>query len=98
MPKQLHVLIGLSFAVLLPGIAQAQVDNDAITAPQTSSVSVMPSRGMTMTTVKQLFGEPDRRHPAVGTPPISRWQYDGMMVYFDSKYVIHSVATDNNHK
>ncbi len=98
MPKQLRLLIGLSFAMLLPCVVQAEIDNDTITAPQTSNIGAMPSRGMTMTTVKQLFGEPDRRHPAVGTPPISRWQYDGMMVYFDSKYVIHSVATDNNHK
>jgi len=98
MPKLQHLLIALSFTLLLSGIAQAEVDSDAITEQQSGNIGAMPSRGMTMTTVKQLFGEPDRRHPAVGKPPISRWQYDGMMVYFDSEYVIHSVATNDNHK
>jgi len=98
MPKLQRLLIALSFTLLLPGIVQAEVDNGATSEPQTSHIGAMPSRGMTMATVKQHFGEPDRRYPAVGKPPISRWQYEGMMVYFESNYVIHSVATDNNHK
>ena len=98
MPKLQRLLVALSFSLLLPGSAQAEVDKSTTTEPQASSVGAMPSRGMTMETVKQYFGEPQHRDPAVGKPPITRWQYDGMMIYFEHNYLIHSVATNNNHK
>jgi hypothetical protein len=36
--------------------------------------------------------------PAVGEPPISRWEYTGYTVYFEHDLVLHSViqhATNN---
>jgi hypothetical protein len=51
-----------------------------------------PTRGMTMNNVRDVFGEPRRRIPPVGDPPISRWEYDGFTVYFEYHLVLHSVT------
>lgn len=50
-----------------------------------------PDRGMDMKAVRARFGDPQEVRPAVGDPPISRWVYDGYTVYFEHRYVIHSV-------
>lgn len=52
-----------------------------------------PARGATMATVEAKFGAPQNRHEAVGTPPISRWDYAGFVVYFEKDRVIDAVAT-----
>jgi hypothetical protein len=52
-----------------------------------------PARGATMATVEAKFGAPQNRHEAVGTPPISRWDYAGFVVFFENNRVIDSVAT-----
>jgi hypothetical protein len=31
----------------------------------------------------------------VGKPPISRWEYPGFIVYFESDHVIHSVVANS---
>lgn len=51
-----------------------------------------PTRGMTMDQVVAKFGAPVTKVPPVGKPPISRWEYRGFVVYFESEHVIHSVA------
>ena len=51
-----------------------------------------PSRGMTMDQVASKFGAPVTKVPAVGKPPISRWEYPGFVVYFEHEHVIHSVV------
>ncbi len=51
-----------------------------------------PSRGMTMDQVASKFGAPATKVPAVGKPPISRWEYPGFVVYFEADRVIHSVV------
>jgi hypothetical protein len=52
-----------------------------------------PSRGMTMSQVASKFGDPSSKVAAVGTPPISRWEYPGFVVYFERDHVIHSVVS-----
>ncbi|HEX4024573.1 MAG TPA: hypothetical protein VHX52_07715 [Steroidobacteraceae bacterium] len=52
-----------------------------------------PSRGMTMKAVEAKFGAPRERHPTVGTPPITRWDYDHFAVFFEKDRVIHAVVT-----
>jgi hypothetical protein len=52
-----------------------------------------PARGMSMERVEATFGAPSKRVPAVGEPPISRWEYPGFVVYFENQLVIHSVAS-----
>lgn len=51
-----------------------------------------PTRGMTMDQVKAKFGDPVKQYPAVGEPPISRWDYPGYSVFFEHQYVLDSVV------
>lgn len=51
-----------------------------------------PSGGMTMSAVEARFGSPRERHPAVGTPPITRWDYDRFAVFFEKDRVIDAVV------
>ncbi len=51
-----------------------------------------PARGMTMDQVASKFGAPVTKVPAIGNPPISRWEYPGFVVYFEHEHVIHSVV------
>ncbi|MGH8250422.1 MAG: hypothetical protein ACREVI_06950 [Steroidobacteraceae bacterium] len=50
-----------------------------------------PNRGSSMATVQGRYGEPVSRHAAVGTPPITRWDYPQFSVYFEHELVLHSV-------
>lgn len=62
-------------------------------APAASEYTVqLPGRGMTMETVQNRFGQAIETYPAVGEPPITKWVYKDFTVYFESEYVIHSVA------
>ncbi|MDA8483036.1 phosphodiesterase [Pseudomonas resinovorans] len=51
----------------------------------------LPARGDSQHAVLERFGLPDEEHPAVGKPPISRWDYREFSVYFESGRVIDSV-------
>ena len=53
-----------------------------------------PERGDRMPAVEQHFGAPATRYPAVGQPPITRWDYPGMVVYFEGDQVIHTVLVN----
>lgn len=52
-----------------------------------------PRRGMSMDKVQNELGQPLSKVPAVGEPPISRWNYNDRTVYFEGSSVIHVVAT-----
>src|SRR5271168_2439661 len=82
-------------AVLASGLAGAEtiaVDN-GIAVKQTDVAT--PTRGMTMDEVASKFGDPASKVPAVGNPPISRWEYPGFIVYFEHEHVIHSVVANS---
>lgn len=51
----------------------------------------LPLLGQQMRRVEAHFGKPDSAHPAVGEPPVTRWDYPGFSVYFEHGTVIHSV-------
>jgi len=91
-------IIALIAATMLSG-AQAEGNPSAATKKdeakkeEVSTVGIMPHRGMTMEQVKQSFGEPKKKIAPVGKPPITRWVYDGFIVYFEDGHVIHSLAT-----
>ncbi len=75
--------------------AQAEtivVDGKVSIAP--SSVPT-PTRGSDMKSVERKFGTPQTRHPTVGKPPITRWDYQGFSVFFEGDKVISSVATSS---
>jgi hypothetical protein len=80
------------FALLFFSCASLQADNLAIPGHYPSnSVTMMPKRGSSMEQVLADFGEPDRRIPAVGEPPITEWDYGDFRVYFEYRTVLHSV-------
>lgn len=94
MSKLATSLLLLITAFVMPLAAAAEA-----TAPARSEVStigIMPHRGMTMEQVKQNFGEPVKVIAAVGKPPISRWIYDGFVVYFENNHVVHALMTTEN--
>lgn len=76
---KIFTALALATAVCWPATALAAPDGD------------VPGRGMSKAEVRAQFGEPDRTRPAVGQPPISRWDYDGFSVYFENDTTLHSV-------
>jgi hypothetical protein len=50
-----------------------------------------PARGLTMSAVEAKFGAPSGKHDAVGTPPITRWDYPQFVVFFEKDRVIDAV-------
>lgn len=63
---------------------------DAVKNADTTA-SERPPRGMSMKSVEARFGAPVNRQPAVGQPPITRWDYPDYSVYFEYQHVIHAV-------
>lgn len=88
--------IALSLSLLLlagnagPVVADQLLIN-AIRGAEGQQVET-PRRGTTMEGVRSRFGTPEQARPAVGDPPISRWQYPQFTVYFERDRVIHAVA------
>ncbi len=97
-----NLLLAASWAAILAGAgacadggARAEtiaVDN-GIAVKETDVAT--PTRGMTMDQVSSKFGAPVSKIPAVGRPPISRWEYPGFIVYFEADHVIHSVVSES---
>lgn len=85
-----HWLLPALGAIALCGPVLAE---ELQTPPAPEASGARPSRGMSMETVEATYGAPAKRIPAVGEPPISRWEYPGFVVYFERHLVIHSVAT-----
>ena len=87
--------VSLAAAAGLAGLAQADiVAGENGIAVKESDVAT-PARGMTMEQVATKFGTPVTKVPAVGKPPISRWEYPGFIVYFEAEHVIHSVVANS---
>lgn len=64
----------------------------AAPAPGIGDARALPHKGMSMTQVERSFGQPAKVLAAVGTPPITRWVYEGYTVYFDRDHVVHAVS------
>jgi hypothetical protein len=69
-----------------------QSEPAAVTPPPPSSAVVNPARGSTMDSVRAKFGAPSQEVPAVGKPPITRWEYPGYVVFFEHDRVLHTVV------
>ncbi len=73
--------------------AMPTVQAEVITLKQNAAREVpRPTRGMTMTQVESRFGTALEKHPAVGQPPITRWDYDNFSVFFEHQYVLDAVV------
>jgi hypothetical protein len=96
-PKlRFHLTPVLAAVALCAAITTASADE--LTTPpaqgvnQSASQANVPARGMSMEKVEASYGTPSTRAPAVGEPPITRWEYPGFVVYFEHQLVIHAVA------
>ncbi|HEX2139404.1 MAG TPA: hypothetical protein VHG33_06805 [Woeseiaceae bacterium] len=82
--------------VLLVGSTAAvnadTLDMSAAEAEATFGQPGKPTRGMSQARVEANYGEPEARKSAVGDPPISRWDYENFVVYFEYDKVIHAVS------
>ena len=74
-----------------PAHAELIVENGKVAVAPSSMPQ--PTRGELMKAVEKQFGAPTTRHPTVGKPPITRWDYAGFSVFFEGDRVIDSVAT-----
>ena len=89
--KNFLALALLSFGAI--ALADDVVMPNASDTPQVAAAPVkLPARGSTMNSVEAAFGAPSQREPAVGEPPITRWDYPAFVVYFEHDKVIHSVV------
>lgn len=97
----MRVRHAVAFAILC-GCGLAYADTLQMTDPETNmaieqerQAMVLPHKGMSMSQVEQQYGQPQRKLPAVGEPPISRWVYGDYTVYFEHQYVIHAVLNSD---
>lgn len=71
---------------------------DVLTMPETSHEPAapmsLPQHGLKMEEVERRYGTPVSRDPAVGKPPITRWNYNGFSVFFEHRTVLHAVQKD----
>jgi hypothetical protein len=72
-------------------VADTVVVNDQVQVRESQIPT--PHRGSTMSDVEKRFGAPATRHPTVGEPPITRWDYNGFAVFFERDRVIDAVVT-----
>lgn len=82
-------ILSLAAALALAGPVAA---DELKMTPAPAASSERPARGMSMEKVEAAYGSPARRVPAVGQPPITRWEYPGFVVYFEHNLVIHTVG------
>ena len=81
--------VGISSAEQLSMGGTEERDNPA--DPITYDASARPTRGMTQISVEARYGVPQSTTAAVGDPPISKWEYEKFVVFFEYDRVIHAV-------
>ena len=89
--KNSRILVSFLTLLLInsgPALADVLLVDSIQSAPQIQT----PRNGLTMFQIRQQFGNPKAELPAVGEPPISRWEYDGYSVFFENDLALHSVV------
>ena len=81
----------LVLSLALTGASPVLADVLLMEGIQSAPAIDVPRNGITMTQVRQQYGSPATEHPAVGEPPITRWDYQGYSVFFEHDLVLHSV-------
>lgn len=61
-----------------------------------AKASALPRAGATMAEVESQYGAPESKRDAVGTPPISRWNYPAFTVYFEYDHVVNAVINKSS--
>jgi hypothetical protein len=70
-----------------PALADVLLVDSIQSAPQIQT----PRNGLTMSQIRQQFGTPASEIPAIGDPPISRWEYNSYSVFFENDLALHTV-------
>lgn len=91
MNTRIAVILASFAAFAAAAVAETIVVDDQVMVREAAVTT--PARGLTMRSVEEQFGAPSQRHPTVGDPPITRWDYAGFSVFFEHDRVIHAVAT-----
>jgi hypothetical protein len=91
MHKRLVAAFVCAVAASAVSVAETVVVNDQVQV--VDSQTPRPKRGSTMGDVEKQFGAPVNRHATVGTPPITRWDYNGFSVVFERDRVIDAPLT-----
>lgn len=78
-------------ALLLAFGSLATAETVAMQGVNIGSDDGRPTRGMTQTRVQSKYGNPVSTRAAVGDPPITRWEYQDFVVFFEHDKVIHAV-------
>jgi hypothetical protein len=89
--KSSRTLVSL-LILLLTGSGPALADVLLVDSIQSAPQIKAPQNGLSMSQVRQQYGSPVAELPAVGDPPISRWEYDGFSVFFENDLALHSVV------
>lgn len=92
---KISTLIASLLFISITSISQAEVisiTDPRYDVPNSSEGVLRPTRGMSMTSVEQQFGQATEKNSAVGEPPITRWVYPEFNVFFEDNIVIHSVV------
>ena len=86
----------LSLIVATGALAFSSAFAQELTTPPPASTPtpapITPARGSSMDDVKAKFGAPSQEVPAIGQPPITRWDYPGYVVFFEHDKVLHTVV------
>jgi hypothetical protein len=87
-----RILAALAAGCVLTGTAVADTIMVGDKLEVRESQVATPKRGTTMSDVEKHFGAPTEKHPTVGQPPITRWDYNGFAVVFEHDRVIDAVV------
>lgn len=89
-----HSILGysLGLAAMASPLALPAQNLEMASPPPAAAAQSTPARGLTMSQVERQYGAPAERFAAVGQPPITRWVYPSMVVYFEYDHVVHAVA------
>ncbi|HYQ71871.1 MAG TPA: hypothetical protein VET88_08080 [Gammaproteobacteria bacterium] len=85
--RSLVLVLSLALSGASPVFADVLLMEGIQSAPAVDA----PRNGITMAQVRQQYGAPVTEHPAVGEPPITRWDYQSYSVFFEHDLVLHSV-------
>jgi hypothetical protein len=87
-----RILAAVALGCMLSGTALADtiMVNDKLQVRESQMAT--PKRGSTMSDVEKRFGAPVDKHPTVGQPPITRWDYNGFAVVFEGDRVVDAVV------
>ena len=93
---KIKIIAACALASLMGSVTMAEV----ITVPvgqqaDRASAGELQRKASAKVDVEAKFGAPMTATPAVGDPPISRWDYPAFSVYFESDSVLHVVVRQN---